>query len=1316
MNEAPELMDPLLLHLSSRVLTTLQKNDLYRLEDISSFTRSDLLGLKQIGHRSANEIIGLLMDLHVTPGQELSEVPVYTEAEQHWVQTLSDGKTGLWKNEAVDRYHRATLRSGTLERDALEGTFITGDRERTVSASGEDGSIVCSCGTDNCETHALTMVLLLIERRRRRNMPDGVAPVDETTHQPLNRDPLFFGLKPATRECLLEQGILWTEELTALSPDRIRDIPGIGPSRYEEIKEMLTETGLEPGLPTASEHDRPADRFPVDVARDLIRLRRRTRADRGEKIVRDGDVRDLERTTGHDASGQIHEKGRTYETVLNRPTGEHRCSCSRNTERSPCHHLYALALELAKRIRTRILSTVETDRMSDDVAWLLSSLERHRKPDDSIAPAEQESGSDGDVRYYLFQRDGEWLLYPSLAGPDEVTGELPAGTSFVSLPNKLVRRAPRHQRSLLRHLQSRYREDKADARDGGVGELLSLLVDEPVFIQTENGTFREAEFVETTGEPVLALEKTDDGGFRLVPKLDVGDDRIPGGQLDLVSSRPLWIRNGIRLIPAETRPVFADLLTHRHGDPIEVPVGEVSDAVIDVLPKLLDHGLQVSVPENVPERTMEPERAVKLTDRSDQLLVEPRFRYGEVEFSRIQKGTVLVPDPEGDGVRKLDRNVEKERQFLSFLKETGLEPAPEYHRNVLTPGSSRGRWLIEERPRLEEEGIEVITNENLKDPPEVSDPETSTAEIRGGIEWFEVEGEIQYEERTAELEEVLETIREGRKYIQLSEGSYGKIPSDLRNRFAGVDEYARQTEEAMELPGLSIPRLESLLESVEETETDETIEKYRRFYREFDGIDDVREPDSFQGTLRKYQRAGLAWLKFLREYGFGGLLADDMGLGKTVQILAHLHRVRVEERAGDDEAFPDSLVICPRSVLKNWEREAKRFLPDPDLYVHHGRGRVEEVDEWPSHHLTLTTYGTMRSDVAMLKERRFDTIVLDECQAIRNPNTRTARKVRLLEADCRIGLSGTPVQNTVLDLWSQFQFLNPGLLGDRSYFEHHFVRPIEEEGESEVSDRLQQMIHPFLLRRTKEQVEQQLPELSRSILDCPLFPEQKDLYETYRKRYRREVTNTIQQQGINQSRFKVLEGLTRLRQICCHPALVEEEGEYGDETSTKLVRFARQAEEVINEGHRALVFSQFVSFLQHIREAVEGRGWGYEYLDGSTRNREERVRRFQENETRKLFLISLKAGGEGLNLTGADYVFLMDPWWNPAVEQQAMDRTHRIGQDRPVFVYRLICPDTIEEKMLGLQEKKKELARDIVTPEAGVFKDLDRDELLALFE
>ncbi len=1304
--------DPLLLGLPSRALTALAKNDVTRIEELAGLSPMDLNSLDGVGPATVDQIREHLRTFDLTLETDLPEVPLYEEGRKELLDYVSGytyGANRWWQREAVDVFCKATPTTGWINRSAFSCTMEFGPRTISVSADHEKRQLDCSCGGAYCYKHGLAGFLLMVKAERMEEL-FGESPLeeqeDEPVYQPLSHDPLFYLLDSTVRTRLLKQDLRWTEELAAQNLSELKEIDGIGRSRLQDLKAFLRELNLRPGVPPASVDLSPGERFPPDFGQFLLRLRRNgLNPDRGVRYFQLGKVDQLNRRSDRVYTARVHGR-RTYEVDLNMADERHSCSCPVENRRGPCKHIFATALTVAKRKRMRVLSGSDR-RLGDDLIWLKQYLSSNQDDDDTMISTERRQRSE--LNYYLYTSRGQWHVYPTDEGPAQMEGVLADGPIMDSSPFEVTRGMTPKDAVLVRHLESNYFGVRPSNREGLLGEILPMMSDRPVFVQEPDGSFTEAEVMDDRVEPGLELTGTSGEELRLSPYVQQGDERYGADRFDLICPNPMWVRVGHRLFRSSSHhSLFVDLLDRLDEGVLEVSGDERSAFVEEMLPDMIERELPMHVETSAAdEKEVEPVPRVYLTEVGDHLRIELRYAYGEIEFTRISDGQFPMPAEEGSGLVSVERRPEQERRWREQLLESGVEAASERTENEFAP-VDRLPWLIEVLPELPEQGFEVYGEEDLDDRPEVVDAVNSRASISSGIDWFEVSGEVEFEEGRASFSDIMEEVEEGSSYIQLSDGTHGRIPEKWIRRLADLNDVADAGDDAFQVPGLTIQELDELVEEVDEAETGETVERYRRFYREFEGIDSATETDRFQGTLRDYQRAGLAWMQFLREYGFGGLLADDMGLGKTVQVLAHLQAVR--EQLGH---MPDTLVVAPRSVLRNWQKEARRFLPDPPVYQHHGTDR-RGCDDWPEHRLSFTTYGTMRSDIDGLKEREFDTVVLDECQAIRNPDTKQAKASRLLTANHRLGLSGTPVQNTVMDLWSQFQFLNPGLLGGRSYFESRFAEPIESDRNQERSDRLQRLIHPFLLRRTKEQVEQDLPELSRTVIDCPMPDLQADVYESFRKHFHDVVSESMEENGVQQSRFKVLEGLTRLRQICCHPTLVDENGDLPD-VSSKLDEFVDSAGEVIDEGHRALVFSQFVTFLDKIKQAVEREGWTYEYLDGSTRNREERVQRFQSDESISLFLISLKAGGEGLNLTGADYVFLMDPWWNPAVERQAMDRTHRIGQDQPVMVYRLICPGTIEEDMLSLQERKKDVAEDIVTPDADFFKDMDRDDLLDLF-
>ncbi|MCP3868641.1 MAG: DEAD/DEAH box helicase [Gammaproteobacteria bacterium] len=480
--------------------------------------------------------------------------------------------------------------------------------------------------------------------------------------------------------------------------------------------------------------------------------------------------------------------------------------------------------------------------------------------------------------------------------------------------------------------------------------------------------------------------------------------------------------------------------------------------------------------------------------------------------------------------------------------------------------------------------------------------------------------------------------------------------------------------------------------------------------RGVDQVPNVPVPEGLKANLRDYQQQGLDWLQFLREYRLAGVLADDMGLGKTVQALAHLLLEREQGRMD----LP-SLVVAPTSLMVNWRREARQFAPELRVLLLHGPERHKRFREIPEYDLVLTSYPLLARDIDRWVEQQFHLLILDEAQFIKNTKTRTSRSVREINARHRVCLTGTPMENHLGELWSLFDFLMPGLLGGEKQFYRTMREPIEKQGDEVVAERLAKRVRPFLLRRTKQEVAQELPPRTDMIRGVALAGEQRELYESVRLAMHEQVRDAIAESGLGRSHIMVLDALLKLRQVCCDPRLVKLEEARQVNGSAKLELLMDMLPEMIEEGRRVLLFSQFTSMLELIGTEVAAAGIDYVKLTGRTRNRAIPVDRFQNGEV-PLFLISLKAGGTGLNLTAADTVIHYDPWWNPAVERQAADRAHRIGQKNPVFVYKLICEGTVEEKIQMMQVYKQALADSLFSQREGSGPRWSEEDLDSLFE
>jgi superfamily II DNA or RNA helicase len=489
----------------------------------------------------------------------------------------------------------------------------------------------------------------------------------------------------------------------------------------------------------------------------------------------------------------------------------------------------------------------------------------------------------------------------------------------------------------------------------------------------------------------------------------------------------------------------------------------------------------------------------------------------------------------------------------------------------------------------------------------------------------------------------------------------------------------------------------------------EAVRKFGQKLQNFSGITEVPVPDNLMAELRDYQREGLNWLQFLREYELGGILADDMGLGKTVQALAHLLVEKQQGRAGCP-----SLVVAPTSLMVNWKREAAKFAPELKVLILQGADRKHKFEQIPEHDIVLTTYPLLSRDTKVLLEQEWHLAILDEAQHIKNPKSKAAQTASQLNAHHRLCLTGTPMENHLGELWSQFNFLMPGLLSNEKRFRKLFRYPIERKQDVSRQQQLRERVAPFMLRRHKSEVATELPPKTEILSEVELDGAQRDLYETIRVSMDAKVRKAIDQKGISRSQIVILDALLKLRQVCCHPQLLKIPSAKKVTQSAKLNQLLEMLPEMVEEGRRILLFSQFTSMLAIIEQELDKLKIDYVILTGQTRDRETPIDAFQLGKV-PLFLISLKAGGSGLNLTAADTVIHYDPWWNPAAENQATDRAHRIGQDKPVFVYKMITAGTVEEKILEMQAKKQQLA-DALFNEGSKGGTITSDDLQALFE
>ena len=687
------------------------------------------------------------------------------------------------------------------------------------------------------------------------------------------------------------------------------------------------------------------------------------------------------------------------------------------------------------------------------------------------------------------------------------------------------------------------------------------------------------------------------------------------------------------------------------------------------------------------------------SDEAGKIVFDLSFKYGKHRFRGDNIGPVSVTvEKQGEDYvfHRITRKTDEEKSFLHTLQKLGL---PMKGFRIAIPKSEAFSWLNENRVNLLNFGFEVSQPES-RDKKYFVGKAVIEVEVKENIDWFDIHARIRFGEFEIPFKELRKLILRKKVEFKLPNGEIAIIPEAWLTKYSDLFALS-ETDGEHEKPVLRKHHLNLVRELEEGNLAKVHLSEKLRSLNSFSGIKNYPLPGGFKGELRPYQKAGYNWLRFLNEYKLGGCLADDMGLGKTVQTLTML-------QAEKDSGSGASLLIMPTSLIYNWEMEAGKFTPELRILNYTGTLRNKDINRFENYDLVLTSYGITRLDVELLQKFYFNYIILDESQVIKNPTSNIAKAVRELKSRHKLVLTGTPIENTTMDLWSQMSFINPGLLGTQTYFRNEFQTPIEKKNDESRSKKLHSVIKPFILRRHKSQVATELPEKVENVQYCSMSYEQEKRYEEVKTYYREKIFKLIDQEGIGNSRFMILEGLTKLRQLANHPRMVEQ-GYTGD--SGKLEDVTYMLENAIAEGHKVLIFSQFVKHLELVRQYLKAHKIDFAYLDGSSTDRKDQVERFNKDPHLKVFLISIKAGGLGLNLTEADYVFILDPWWNPAVEAQAVDRAHRIGQKKKVFTYKFITRNTVEEKILTLQQRKLKLTTELITTEESFMKQLTREDI-----
>ena len=649
-----------------------------------------------------------------------------------------------------------------------------------------------------------------------------------------------------------------------------------------------------------------------------------------------------------------------------------------------------------------------------------------------------------------------------------------------------------------------------------------------------------------------------------------------------------------------------------------------------------------------------------------------------------------------DGDVFFAKDVGHEREVVEKIESLdciGSIPSMSHNRYAIQPDH-----FVEVVQYLNENGVEVRAEGD-----KLVSPTRAFSSVSSGVNWFGLDSEVEFEDLKIAAPEILKAARENRQYVRLAGNKLGILPKNWLKRYMRLQELAIKNKDGtLHFHNSQALILDALLEE-QVVERDESYSKIVESFKNYKKLKMVEAPKAFKGVLRPYQKIGLSWMMFLQELNMAGCLADDMGLGKTIQVLALLQKRKFSRK----RKSKTSCIVVPKTVVSNWNNEVSKFTPGLNVCIYEGSERESLRQGFSDVDIVIMTYGILRRDILELKKNHFDYVILDEAQAIKNESSLSAKTVCLLNASHRLALTGTPVENHLGELFSIFKFLIPGIFS-KKISSYQNLNQIDDATELVLKG-----LRPFMLRRTKEEVLTDLPEKIETVLYCDMPSEQQKEYDKIKNYYRTHLSEKIDLQGINKSKIQILEALMRLRQAACHPGLLD--SDKISQGSGKMEALVEQLETIRSEGKRALVFSQFTSMLSIVKKELERTGIFYSYLDGSTRNREKVISEFKNHPDISIFLISLKAGGVGLNLTEANYCFILDPWWNPAVESQAIDRAYRIGQKNKVTAYKLISKNTVEEKIVELQNKKKELYKDVMFSNDNILKKITMEDVSYLF-
>lgn len=1016
----------------------------------------------------------------------------------------------------------------------------------------------------------------------------------------------------------------------------------------------------------------------------------------------------LARTDVGIAAKVLGSEGEPYDVQLC-PLDEGRleslCTCQSWNKYGPhCKHVVAAALIYLARIRARMQAPVEPVAEEPPVSppdpvalpalaklenWLGLSALPDLEFQYRLTPTNSPTG--GRIWVVDVRRVDQ-----QAKGPVQVKRILSVGTRVAPADERVLAELSKHEVRF---------DSKVVINDEELADLLDLLRARRVVYR---GT--ALQFATEPARLTIHLEQNDSGAIARLEFCLPGGGTAGVKDVVLLSGRRSWVLVGQQVLLLE--PDFpARLLRKWTLEPaMSFPSAQLDRALTFFAAHLPRYRLTLKAEGLEVDESTEPAFILTLEGRADLVRAQLAARYGT---------SLTVPvSPNGQHLGYASGHVDGRR--VLFLRQETLEREAGKR---LTDAGLRFDEATNAYEAIGDVAIDFWANRRAELPksweiyaaqaPRVRVRQKIRPRIRvnmSSVNWFDLDAEFVADDQSLDLGALRMFLDSGRRFVALADGSFAEADPDELKQVASL------LEEAGALPGRTRTRLPlfhatalDLLASLGEVEIEGKARKAMAELKEVDGIPAVKAPANLMADLRHYQEAGLSWLWFLFRHGLSGVLADDMGLGKTVQALAVLLKIK-----GEHGSAP-SLVVAPTSVLPNWEREIERFAPSLTSVTWHGADRRENVERLKDADVVLTSYALIRRDIAELKAIKFRTVILDEAQNIKNADSATAQACKSVDADHRVALTGTPLENRLTELWSLFDFLMPGFLGSADAFHERFEHPITVQGDAGVRDRLRRRIHPFILRRVKTEVARDLPPKTEVVTWVDMEPGQAALYREVLEESRRKVYESIDKVGFNKSRISILSALMRLRQVCCDPRLLKLPPSAALPPSAKLERFGELIDELVKEDHRALVFSQFTEMLELLKATATDRKLDYLYLDGRTKDRMAKVDAFNHDQGPPLFFISLKAGGTGLNLTAADYVIHYDPWWNPAVEDQATDRTHRIGQTRAVFSYKLITRGTVEEKILALQKRKRELALGVLGTDADIGKALSEGDVEDLF-